>query len=116
MLATFIGAIANVVICLLLVNHIGLWSAILGSFVAYFLMGIIRMLDATRFVRMKIDGKRFAINSIILIVQSVLVSMEIQIYLVSAIAIVLFALVNLKFIKAFLGKFKGRKNNGQNTI
>lgn len=110
MITTLIGAIANVVVSIVLVNYIGLWGAILGTFVAYFVLGVIRMIDATRFIKMKIDVGRFIINSIILITQAVLVSLEIKIYLVSAIAILLFVVVNVKFLKSLFGKLKGSKS------
>lgn len=109
MITTLIGAIANVIVSLVLVNYIGLWGAILGTFAAYFIMGIIRMIDTTRFVKMKIDIGRFIISSIILITQAALVSLEIHIYLVSAIAIVLFVAINFKFLKSFMGQLRGRK-------
>ena len=110
MITTLIGAIANVVVSIVLVNYIGLWGAIWGTFVAYFVLGIIRMIDATRFIKMKIDVGRFIINSIILITQAVLVSLEIKIYLVSAIAVLLFVVVNVKFLKSLFGKLKGSKS------
>lgn len=109
MITTLVGAVANVVVSVALINYIGLWGAILGTFAAYFLMGIVRMIDVTRFVKMKIDVGRFVINSIILIAEAVIVSFEIHIYLVSAIAILLFVIVNIKFLNSFFGKLKGSK-------
>ncbi len=110
MITTLIGATANVVVSIIFVNYIGLWGAILGTFVAYFLLGTIRMIDATRFIKMKIELGRFVINSIILITQAVLVSLEIKIYLVSTIAILLFAVVNIKFLKNLFSELKGSKS------
>ena len=94
MITTFIGAVVNVAVSVILVNHIDLWGAIVGTFVAYFVLGIIRMVDATRFIKIKIGIWRFVANSIILIVEAILVSLQIQIYLVSAISIILFVTVN----------------------
>ena len=109
MLATLAGAVANVVVSIVLIDHIGLWGAIVGTFAAYFLIGVIRIIDTTRFIKMKIDVPKFIINSVILITEAILVSLEIHIYLVSSIAIVLFATVNFKTFLAFLRNFKGRK-------
>ena len=109
MLTTLIGAVANIAVSLVLINYIGLWGAIIGTFAAYFLMGIARMVDVTRFIKMKIAIGRFVINSIILVTQAVLVSLEIQIYLVSAIAILLFVVVNIKFLRGLFSKLKGGK-------
>lgn len=99
MITTLIGAVVNVGLSLLLVYYIGVWGAVVGTFAAYFVMGISRMIDATRFVKMKIDIVRFAISSVILIAEAVLVSLEIHIYLVSAVAILLFAVTNVKLLK-----------------
>lgn len=109
MITTLIGAIANVVVSIVLVYYIGLWGAIVGTFVAYFILGIIRMIDATRFIKIKIDVWRFVINSVILIAEAIFVSLEIYIYLVSGIAIVLFIIVNFKFLKSLFAKLKGQK-------
>ena len=99
MIATLVSAIANVLMCLLLVNYIGLWGAILGTFAAYFIMAITRMVDVSRFIKIKIDIGRFVINSVILIAEAVLVSLEIEIYLVSGVAFFLFAIINVKSLK-----------------
>lgn len=109
MITTLVSAIANVIVSILLVNYIGLWGAIIGTFVAYFILGIARMVDATRFIKMKIDVGRFIVNCIILITQAVLVSFEMQIYLVSTVAIILFVAVNFKFLKNLVGMIRGRK-------
>ncbi len=109
MVTTLIGAVANVGVSLVFVHYIGLWGAILGTFTAYFLLGIVRMIDVTRYVKMKINVVRFAVNSVILILEAVLVSLEIQIYLVSAVAMVLFLVVNIKFLKGFIRNFRGNK-------
>ena len=109
MVTTLIGAITNVVLSLILVYHIGLWGAIIGTFTSYFVMATIRMIDVKRFIKIKTDTVRFVANSVILITETVLVSMEIQIYLVSAIAILLFLIINFKFLKDLLTNIKGRK-------
>lgn len=109
MVTTLISAIANVIVSIVLINYIGLWGAIAGTFAAYFLMGIVRMIDVTRYIKMQIDIGRFVLNSIILITEAVLVSIEIHIYLVSVVAVLLFVLVNFKLIKSLFGKLKGSK-------
>lgn len=109
MLTTLIPAIINIVITLLLIKYIGVWGAVIGIFVAYFVMALVRMIDVTRYIKMKIDVVRFIFNSLILIADAVLVSMEISIYLVSVIAILLFAVVNLKYLKSVALTLKKRK-------
>ena len=108
MITPLVSAVANVLVCLVLVHYIGLWGAFFGTFVAYFVMAISRMVDVSRYIQMKIDIGRFVVNSIILMTEAVLVSLEIKIYLVSSIAIVLFVIVNMRSCKDMLGNLKGR--------
>ena len=109
MIATLIAAIVNAIISLTLINYIGLWGAILGTFAAYIVLALIRMLYALKFIRMRIDAPRVILNSLILTAQAVLVSLEIEIYLVSVIAIILFIIVNFKVLNSLFTKLKGRK-------
>jgi uncharacterized protein (DUF1919 family) len=106
MFTTLVAATINILTAILFVNQIGLWAAILGTFFAYFVLCIIRMIDVSRFVGFKIDIVRFVINSIILIAEAVMVSLEIQIYLVSSVALILFLAVNFKQIGFFVKKSK----------
>ena len=106
MVTTLIGAVVNVAVSVILVRYIGLWGAIVGTFAAYLVLGIIRMIDATRFIKMKIDILRFVANSIILISEAILVSFQIHIYLISAISIILFIVVNWKTLMDFWKSFK----------
>lgn len=106
MIATLISAVVNIVVVLILVDRMGIWAAILGTFFAYFVMAILRMIEVTRYIKMKIDVFRFVINSVIVITQAFLVSMEIKIYLVSTIAAVLFFVTNIKFIKSLFLKLR----------
>lgn len=104
MITTLIGALLNLGICLLLVKEIGIWAAVIGTFAAYFVMAIARMVDVKRYLKIKVDLPRLILNTVILITEAVLVSFEIRIYLVSSVALVLFLLVNFKFMKLLLQK------------
>lgn len=99
MLTTLIPAALNIGLTLLLVNSMGIWAAVIGMASSYFVMALVRMIDVTRYIKIKIDTMRFALNSLILIAEAILVSMEISIYLVSAIAVILFVAINFKYLK-----------------
>ena len=104
MLTTLLAAVINFAICLLLINSIGLWAAIVGTLVSYFIMAITRMIDTLRYIKFEIDIIRFALNSAIIIVEAILVSFEIQIYLSALAALLLFVVVNFGFVKKLLKK------------
>ena len=61
------------------------------------------------FIKIKIDYIRLIMNSLVLIINAVLVSLEIHIYLVSAVALLLFILINIKYIKSILTGLIKRK-------
>ena len=109
MISTLIPAIINIIVCIVLVNLLGLWAAIIGTCVSYFIMSLARMVDVTRFIKIKIDYIRLIMNSLVLIINAVLVSLEIHIYLVSAVALLLFILINIKYIKSILTGLIKRK-------
>ena len=106
MVTTFIGAIVSISSCAILINYIGLWGAIIGTFAAYFIMCIIRMVEVSSLIKLRIDIVRFVANSAILIVEAVCVSMEFHIYWVSSIALILFLLVNYRFVKKAMKALK----------
>lgn len=109
MIGTLVAAIINVVFTLLLINKLNIWAAVIGTFLSYLVMALIRMIDATRFIKIKIDYIRLIMNSLVLIINAVLVSLEIHIYLVSAVALLLFILINIKYIKSILTGLIKRK-------
>ena len=102
MISTLIPAIINIFITVLLVSSIGIWAAVIGTFVSYFIMALIRMIDVTRYIKIKINKTNLIINSVLLIVDAVLVSLQINIFLVSSLALLLFVFINLKYIKKII--------------
>lgn len=108
MISTLISAIVCVGVTLLLINSIGLWSAIIGTLLSYLTIAIIRLFDTRRFIKFKIDWLRFLLSIAIMSVQTILVTIEWHGYLVSAVAIVLFLAVNAIPVVKFLRSKKER--------
>ena len=109
MLTTLVGALINVVVSILLIQHVDLWGAIIGTFLAYFVMATVRMIDVLRYIKIDICLPRFILNSALLIADAVLVSLEIHIYLVAAVSLVLFVLINISLMKSILSLVFRRK-------
>ncbi len=110
MLSTVTAAVVNLIVNYIAIKMCGLWGAIIGTVVAYIVLALYRLYDVKRFVSIDVDWKRFYINSTIILVQAILVSLQIYGYLVSAVAIVLFGIANRKYILLMVSSFrhKGR--------
>lgn len=109
MLTTLIGAVINVAACMLLINYVDLWGAVIATFLAYFVMATVRMIDVLRYIKIEICLPRFIINCALLIADAVLVSLNVQIYLVAAVSLLLFLLVNMSLLKSLASLVFGRK-------
>ena len=101
-LTTFVAAIINVLINFWLLPEIGVVAAAISTAIGYLVIGIYRMLDSQKMFRFSIDYLRFAINSIIIVLQTAFVFFDFNIYVVSVCAILLILIVNRKDIKEFI--------------
>lgn len=110
MVTTLIAALCNILVSIILLNYIGLWGAIIGTFSAYVILAITRIFDVLRYIKIDLDYKLLAVNSLILISQAISVSLKLNIYIVSSIAIILFVIFNFKLIRNLFEKIKARKN------
>ena len=84
-------------------------AAVLGTMISYLLIAVIRIVDVRRFIKFKINWIVLVLNTIIILAQAILVTIEWKIYFVSAVAIILFAAINAKSVVLLL-KAKGDKN------
>lgn len=97
-LTTLVAAIINIGINFWLLPKIGVLAAAVSTAMGYFVIGVYQMLDSQRLFRFQINYIKYGINSVILIAQAVLVSLNIHIYLVSAAALGTMLIVNSKDI------------------
>lgn len=65
---SIVSAVINIMVHLILIKFIGLYAAVISTFVAYFVMSIYRLVDASkRYLKIKIDMK-FIIQSLITLI------------------------------------------------
>lgn len=65
---SIVSAVINIIVHLVLIKFIGLYAAVISTFVAFFVMSIYRLMDASkRYFKIKIDMK-FIIQSIIALI------------------------------------------------
>lgn len=65
---SIVSAVINIIVHLVLIKFIGLYAAVISTFVAFFVMSIYRLMDASkRYFKIKIDMK-FIIQSIVALI------------------------------------------------
>lgn len=98
-LTTAAGAVTNVVLNLILIPQWGANGAAFATFVSYFTVFLLRAIDTRRFVKIRFSSMKLALNTVLLLVQSLVMIHEVPGWLVIEIGItVLMVLLNLKSI------------------
>lgn len=100
MWTTLLCAAINTALNLIFIPVADVWGAIIGTVAAYFVIAHLRMFDVRRYVKITISWRKYVINAVLLIVQSILVALDWHIYYVSVAVILLFAANNIKEITA----------------
>lgn len=79
-LTTALGAVINLVFNLILIPKYGALGAAFATFFSYFVVFIVRILDTSRFIKIKVQLSRFALSSIILLAQSLILLNDIKLW------------------------------------
>ncbi len=98
MISTVIACIANVVINYLLIPVIGVFGAVIGTVSAYFVVAAVRLITLMQKTKIRFNLLKTGAFALITLVHATLVSMEIHIYIVSAVALLLFFAIAWKDI------------------
>lgn len=105
-LTAMAGAVVNIVLNLLLIpSPLGVQGAAIATFVSYFAVFIIRAVNARKYIPFKLYGGRVAINTLLILVQTVFMVADLKGWIaVQAVCILLLIAVNFKFILACVYK------------
>lgn len=109
MLTTLLAAIINIVLNFIFIPRYGIWGAIIGTVVAYFVIALVRLSDVLRYLKLELSYPLLVANCIIIIGQAVFVSMDCYKYIVSTISLISFILLNIKTIISIFNKIGKRK-------
>lgn len=113
---TLISAGINIIVNLLFIKKFGLYAAAFSTFVAYFAVVIYRYIDVQKYLRLKLDIKKFLLSIFMFLVLSCSYYANIFIInIVSFLIAIIFSIVSNKYlfeecIKFIKNKFK--KENG----
>ena len=94
MVTTIIGAIINIIVNFILIYRLGVMGAVIGTVVSYFVVSIIRLIDIKRYMEFNFDNKKLALNIIIILMHSIIVSMDVLIIPISIITLFIYIYVN----------------------
>ena len=70
--STMIGAIVNIVLNLILIKFVGVIGAAIATAISYFVVWVIRMVNAKKYIKLRINIKRDLVVYFILVLQAVL--------------------------------------------
>jgi O-antigen/teichoic acid export membrane protein len=105
-LTTMVGAIATLVLTLLLIKTpLGVQGAAIATFVSYLLVFVIRAINASKYIPFKLYWSNVILNTLIIIVQTVFMVKGLPYNtLVQAVCVIALAVANFKFVKVFIMK------------
>ena len=104
MITTAIAAVTNIIVNWIFIMIVGIWGAVIGTVVAYIVIAAARMYDVGKYIKIKINYKKYILNSLLIIGQAVLVSLDWHVYYVSAVTLLLFMTLNYPEMKNLLCK------------
>lgn len=93
MMTAIIGAIINIVVNYILIIRIGIFGAVIGTVIAQLFILTSRMIDIRKYLQINYENTKFIFLIIVSCFQATLISLNINIYLVSIIASVIFLIV-----------------------
>ena len=96
MCTTLLAAGTNILVNYLFILRAGVWGAVIGTVVSYFLLAVVRAADVGRSIKMNIAWGRIAANWSIMMIQAVAVSMDFHVWTVSAAAAAGFIAINYR--------------------
>lgn len=104
MISTAVAAIVNIGVNLLCIRWIGVFGAVTGTFVSYLILALMRMVDVNKYVHIDVKKKLFLLNLVLIITDSILITVNFHIYFVSVVSFVAFLLINQKLLIDILRK------------
>lgn len=113
MISTLFAGVLSIGLAIVLIPFVGIWGAVIATFVAYLCLAVFRLIDVKRYINFDISYPTLIANGAILLVHAVLISMEKMPVWGSFVAIMLFVIVNVREFKIAMkqiAKMFRRKN------
>ncbi|MBO5556559.1 MAG: polysaccharide biosynthesis C-terminal domain-containing protein [Oscillospiraceae bacterium] len=104
--SAMMAALVNIAVNFALIPRLGVWGAVIGTVVAYAGLTLFRIVDVYRFLPFDPRWGLFLANSLLMLVQAVLVSLDWHAAAVSLVCLVLFVCVNRSVLRDILTGLK----------
>lgn len=98
MWTTIASAIVNVVFNYYFILKLGLIGAVIGTFISYIFIALLRMVDVSRYINIRINKKIFSLNCVIIILQTIFVTLNFHIIIITSVFLGLFCFINRSMI------------------
>lgn len=104
--STVIGALVNLFLNIILIKFVGVIGAAIATAISYFAVWLIRMVNAKKYIRLKINIRRDLVAYFILVLQAILMIniTSIKVYMLQ---LILFISIILIYYKEIDGLLKG---------
>lgn len=105
--STIVGAVVNIVLNIILVYMIGALGAAIATGISYFIVWVLRLKHANKYIELQIDLKRDIFTYIILIIESVIlfiIDNSVWMYLMEIITLIILGVCYKKEINGILDK------------
>lgn len=111
MLTTVAGAVCNLVLNAVLIPLIGIQGAVIGTAASYIVIALYRMIGSRKIMAFHIDKPKTLLSILIVILQSVFVTLDYYPYYISLGALILVLIINFKIAKDFYSSILGFVKN-----
>jgi len=105
---TFIGAVVNIIGNFILIYKLGAVGAALATMIGYIVTWVLRTIYLQTFIKMKVNWKIHICSIVLLIVQSILATLNI-LYVIQILIFILIILLHYKYLSNALQKVVKRK-------
>lgn len=120
MLSTFVAAITNVIANFICIYFFGVYGAVIGTAISYIVLGIYRLVDVNRYMKIDYNIPKLVINSTVFAVATIFSTLNFLKYLVPSLCMVVLVIYNFKELKEiistiwkFLMGFLKKKNKAK---
>ena len=102
MLSTFVAAITNVIANFVCIYFFGVYGAVMGTAISYIVLGIYRMVDVNRYMKIDYNIPKLVINSTVFAIATIFSTLNFLKYLVPSVCMIILIIYNFKELKEIL--------------
>ena len=108
MVTVLISGIVNLVINYFFIRIIGIYGAVVGTAMCYISIVVLRAIDVNRFISIKVNWLRFTLNAIVVVVHSIICTLDYHILLFSILFFAFFTFINFSEFRLIIQKIMHR--------